>query len=159
MRDFKRSYRQDSRRDSRGSSRGSGRNSGGYGRRDDSDRFSRPQSGGFRRGRREEKMMHRVVCDGCGKDCEVPFKPTDSKPVYCNECFGNKKNISDNPSNRDIDIINEKLNKIMKLNLRNKSRQMILESKARMFSFDSTKGLLYTNLVASGNIDLMYFTL
>lgn len=39
-------------------------------------------------GRRE---MHKAVCDNCGKNCEVPFKPSGDKPIYCNECF-NKKN-------------------------------------------------------------------
>jgi len=36
--------------------------------------------------------MHQAICDQCGKPCEVPFRPTDSKPVYCNICFGAKKN-------------------------------------------------------------------
>lgn len=35
--------------------------------------------------------MHHAVCDQCGKDCEVPFRPSGDKPVYCNECFGGKK--------------------------------------------------------------------
>lgn len=33
-------------------------------------------------------MMHRATCDKCGRDCEVPFRPTGSKPVFCHECFG-----------------------------------------------------------------------
>ena len=32
--------------------------------------------------------MHRAVCSACGKDCEVPFRPTGDKPIYCNDCFG-----------------------------------------------------------------------
>lgn len=32
--------------------------------------------------------MHRAVCSKCGKDCEVPFRPTGDKPIYCNDCFG-----------------------------------------------------------------------
>lgn len=39
---------------------------------------------GFDRGPRE---MHKAKCSDCGTDCEVPFKPTDGRPVYCNECF------------------------------------------------------------------------
>ena len=38
----------------------------------------------FDRGPRE---MHKTTCSDCGKECEVPFKPTDGRPVYCNECF------------------------------------------------------------------------
>lgn len=44
--------------------------------------------GGFRRpfndGPRE---MHKATCSECKKECEVPFKPTEGKPVYCKECF------------------------------------------------------------------------
>lgn len=31
--------------------------------------------------------MHPAVCSSCGRDCQVPFIPTGSKPVYCSECF------------------------------------------------------------------------
>lgn len=34
-----------------------------------------------------EREKHKAVCSNCGKDCEVPFEPTGSKPVYCDECF------------------------------------------------------------------------
>jgi len=49
-----------------------------------------PRSGGFRDnfGPRE---MHKAVCAECKKECEVPFKPTEGKPVYCSDCFANKK--------------------------------------------------------------------
>ncbi|MHC1627032.1 MAG: CxxC-x17-CxxC domain-containing protein [Methanoculleaceae archaeon] len=33
------------------------------------------------------REMHRAICSDCGKECEVPFKPTEGRPVYCNECF------------------------------------------------------------------------
>jgi len=31
--------------------------------------------------------MFKTTCSNCGKDCEVPFKPTNTKPVYCSDCF------------------------------------------------------------------------
>lgn len=31
--------------------------------------------------------MHQAVCATCGKDCEVPFRPTGDRPVYCSNCF------------------------------------------------------------------------
>lgn len=31
--------------------------------------------------------MHKATCASCGQVCEVPFRPTGSKPVYCKECF------------------------------------------------------------------------
>ena len=41
--------------------------------------------------RRDFKQMHKAVCDDCGKNCEVPFKPTKGKPILCRECYQNKK--------------------------------------------------------------------
>ena len=36
-------------------------------------------------------QMHSAVCSECGKDCEVPFKPTGDKPIYCSDCFKAKR--------------------------------------------------------------------
>lgn len=33
------------------------------------------------------RQMHKAVCSECKQDCEVPFKPTDGKPIYCKECY------------------------------------------------------------------------
>ncbi len=44
--------------------------------------------GGFDRGPRE---MHKATCSDCGKECEVPFKPTEGRPVFCRECFAKKR--------------------------------------------------------------------
>ena len=106
--------------DSRG--RGGFSRGGSRGGRDFEDRPRGRDSGRFS-GRRTRPEMHDVICDKCGKECEVPFKPTSSKPVYCSDCF--EKNDSrggpsrggssrGGPSSGDLDIINEKLNKIMK---------------------------------------------
>ena len=87
--------------------------------------FNRDHSGGRDRrpsgyGNRRDIELTEVICDSCGKKCEVPFKPTSNKPVYCRDCFSKKDNgdynrhSSDKHSDRDIDVINEKLNKIMK---------------------------------------------
>ena len=40
--------------------------------------------GGYDRGPRE---MFPAVCSRCGKETEVPFRPTNGKPVYCSDCF------------------------------------------------------------------------
>ena len=37
------------------------------------------------------REMHKATCAECGEECEVPFKPTEGRPVYCRECFRNKK--------------------------------------------------------------------
>lgn len=59
---------------------GRGGNGGGGGRR-----FG---GGGFNRGPRE---MHKATCADCGKECEVPFKPTEGRPVYCRDCFQKRR--------------------------------------------------------------------
>ena len=53
----------------------------------------RPSFGGDRGGRdsRGPATMHKVNCSECGKVAEVPFKPTGDKPVFCNDCFGDKR--------------------------------------------------------------------
>lgn len=51
---------------------------------------SRGGDRGFDRGGRPggDREMFKTVCDSCHKDCEVPFRPTGDKPVYCRDCFG-----------------------------------------------------------------------
>jgi len=45
--------------------------------------------GSFRRGS-DRPMLYDAVCDECGKDCRVPFRPSGNKPIYCSECFEKK---------------------------------------------------------------------
>ena len=47
--------------------------------------FSR---GGFDRGPRE---MHDATCSECGLQTQVPFKPTEGRPVFCKDCYMKKK--------------------------------------------------------------------
>jgi len=44
--------------------------------------------------------LHDAVCDECGKDCQVPFRPSGGKPVYCSDCF-RKKGGSDSDRSGD----------------------------------------------------------
>jgi CxxC-x17-CxxC domain-containing protein len=59
-------------RSARKASRPEGGGGGGYG------------AGGYDRGPRE---MFAATCSKCGKETEVPFRPTNGKPVYCSDCF------------------------------------------------------------------------
>lgn len=79
----------------------SGGGRGSYSRGRGGDRGGR--SGGNRGGGRDQRSfggkgfekgpvtMHKVTCDECGNACEVPFKPSSDKPVFCDSCFGGKR--------------------------------------------------------------------
>jgi len=60
------------------------------------------------RGRRDfsrRQELYDAVCDECGKDCKVPFKPSGDKPIYCSDCFekkgGRESRGSSRGGNRD----------------------------------------------------------
>ncbi|MCW4020953.1 MAG: DNA-directed RNA polymerase [Candidatus Bathyarchaeota archaeon] len=38
-----------------------------------------------------EREMHKAVCADCGQECEVPFKPDPSRPVYCRDCWAKRR--------------------------------------------------------------------
>lgn len=42
-------------------------------------------SGGY--SRREPREMFTVTCSNCGQEAQVPFQPTEGKPVYCSDCY------------------------------------------------------------------------
>jgi len=97
------------------------RRSSGRGRSDrNRPRFDKRDN---RRDRRSERReMHSAVCDKCGKDCEVPFKPTQGKPIYCDGCFkdksreaGSRSELGRPKSTENFDQINEKLDKILNI--------------------------------------------
>lgn len=106
-------------RDDRGGNRG-------FGRRDFGNR-------GYDRSEGPREMF-KAVCGKCGKDCEVPFRPSGNRPVFCSECFqntrgeGDSRNFSDRgprPSyqprpvenrpqnNEQLDVLNRKLDRII----------------------------------------------
>lgn len=101
-----------------GDSRGSRRDDRRDNRRDD------------RRDYSDRREMHQVVCTDCGTTCEVPFKPSSDKPIYCDSCFSKhkeegfkkdrKNDIPKPPSKLEekVEIMNIKLDRILKaLNL------------------------------------------
>jgi CxxC-x17-CxxC domain-containing protein len=40
------------------------------------------------------RPLFAAVCSECGKDTQVPFKPTAGKPVYCRDCFQKRSSRS-----------------------------------------------------------------
>lgn len=49
------------------------------------------RGGGGRGGdQRGAPQLFDVTCDDCAKQCQVPFRPSSDKPVYCRDCFSKK---------------------------------------------------------------------
>jgi CxxC-x17-CxxC domain-containing protein len=38
----------------------------------------------------ESREMHSAICADCGEETQVPFKPTNGRPVYCSNCFSKR---------------------------------------------------------------------
>jgi len=70
---------------------------------DKSSRFSgggdRPQRsfGGPRGGFGGKPTMFKATCAKCGNDCEVLFRPSGTRPVFCSNCFKNQGNAGGSP--------------------------------------------------------------
>jgi CxxC-x17-CxxC domain-containing protein len=83
--------------------------------------------------------MHQAICDKCGASCEVPFRPSGDKPIFCNDCFDRKGGRDDRPrretdNNQDLkmqlDNINAKLDKILaSLTLPKPAKEVIKKKK------------------------------
>ena len=65
--------------------------------------FSKPfqrfdRSDRYGKGRQDngpgERIFTQVICADCKKECEVPFKPSADRPVYCKDCFSKRKDTS-----------------------------------------------------------------
>lgn len=87
-------------------------------RRDRSRDKSRNRS--FSKGSRDREM-HSAICDECGMECEIPFKPSTDKPIYCSDCFAKKNEGNSRGGSRSNDFekqfqaINEKLDEILQI--------------------------------------------
>lgn len=96
-----------------------------FGKQKGETRFEKPRGDYRERSRYDDKRMFTAVCNKCGNKCEVPFRPTGEKPVYCQQCFGMNKNSGspviqtisqkENEISTQFDKLNSKLDKILKL--------------------------------------------
>jgi CxxC-x17-CxxC domain-containing protein len=77
-----RAARKAQRGDSGSSYSSGGRSGGGY---------SGSGSGGYSSGPRE---MFSATCSSCGREAQVPFRPSGAKPVYCSDCFTSQRSPS-----------------------------------------------------------------
>jgi CxxC-x17-CxxC domain-containing protein len=57
--------------------------------------FPKKSWGGDKGGSRGDVVMHKATCSDCNKTCEVPFRPTGDKPVFCKDCFNGKRDGND----------------------------------------------------------------
>jgi CxxC-x17-CxxC domain-containing protein len=39
----------------------------------------------------EPKQKYKALCNECGTECEVPFKPDPHRPVYCKKCWAKRR--------------------------------------------------------------------
>jgi len=82
--------------------------------------------------------MYEAICDECGEKCEVPFKPSSDKPIYCSNCFAKKNESGDRGArgdNRDrgrgddfgkqFKAITEKLDEILQVLSSTKSKKVV----------------------------------
>lgn len=54
----------------------------------------------------QDKKVFRGICSVCGKECELPFQPTEGRPIKCRDCFRNTKfNKSFNKKRRDFEVV------------------------------------------------------
>jgi CxxC-x17-CxxC domain-containing protein len=40
-----------------------------------------------------QRTETKTTCSQCGKETTVPFKPTQGRPVYCRECFQQRRSM------------------------------------------------------------------
>ena len=80
--------------------------SGSYGARGGKPSFGGSRSGvpssgkkncGDRKSSDAPFTLYKATCSECHKACEVPFRPTGAKPVYCKDCF----NVAGGSFNKD----------------------------------------------------------
>jgi CxxC-x17-CxxC domain-containing protein len=45
-------------------------------------------------GRQSGRIETHATCSQCGKATTVPFRPTQGRPIFCRECFTQKKDMA-----------------------------------------------------------------
>jgi CxxC-x17-CxxC domain-containing protein len=70
---------------------GGGYSSGGYSSGGYSSGAGSYGGGSSYGGERAPREMFAATCSSCGKEAQVPFRPTSGKPVYCSDCFRSQR--------------------------------------------------------------------
>lgn len=93
-----------------------------------------------------DRPMFKTICSKCGKDCEVPFRPSGGKPVFCRDCFRENGGSDSRRSDRvnfsrpnetpqykeQFEALNIKLDKILKILTPVAEQSVIPEKKKRI---------------------------
>jgi CxxC-x17-CxxC domain-containing protein len=55
--------------------------------------YKSSERGSYGGGQRDRppRQMYDVTCDDCGKATQVPFRPRDDRPVYCKDCYEERR--------------------------------------------------------------------
>jgi CxxC-x17-CxxC domain-containing protein len=80
-----------SRKAARNADGGGGYSSGGYSSGGYSSGAGSYGGGSSYGGERAPREMFAATCSSCGKEAQVPFRPTSGKPVYCSDCFRSQR--------------------------------------------------------------------
>ena len=51
----------------------------------------RAEGGGSGGGTAQMRSETKTTCSQCGKETTVPFRPTQGRPVFCRECFQQRR--------------------------------------------------------------------
>ncbi|MFA5368958.1 MAG: CxxC-x17-CxxC domain-containing protein, partial [Candidatus Paceibacterota bacterium] len=90
------------------------------------------------RPRFQDKKMFDAICATCGKRFELPFRPTEDRPVYCKDCFdkngdfSNKSSKTSDQYKDQFDALNAKLDRILKIlnpSVKEEKKDVVIERK------------------------------
>ena len=55
-----------------------------------------------------DRKTFKAICADCGEECDIPFEPTEGRPVKCNDCFRRGRGGSggrDRGRRRDFNVV------------------------------------------------------
>lgn len=99
-------------------------------------RFSGERKERRDRSRSEDREMFSAICDKCQNECQVPFRPTAGKPVFCDNCFEKTSDRSGRSSGNtelmeQIKLLNDKFDKLMNILTSNTPKEKVKTEEAK----------------------------
>jgi CxxC-x17-CxxC domain-containing protein len=56
--------------------------------------LNEPATRGNGNGQHFSRVETKATCSQCGKETTVPFRPTQGRPIFCRECFSQKRTVA-----------------------------------------------------------------